>query len=393
MEVTKAIRDKAMTVKISQEKKKQLGIYDDFTCSSTKIDCFRACPMRYCLKYEQDVHPIEDSDALRTGTNWHKLHELAASVSADEVMDTINEELSRAYDTSLMPSWKTVTEWQVEKYILFYSFMAHQWYYKESEYTTVATELSFKEPILGTNIITKGRMDSLKDKGNIKLVGEIKSTSHSVEPDSDFWKSLRMALQPSFYVHAARAMQKKGLILDDKQISGVLYDVWHKPSISPKKLTQKDSAEFMETKMYFNQKFDVKIFPDGKSLCTLEIDIDGVGTELEPGKKEGTFAIKETPEMFGVRLFADIIERPHFYFAQHEIPRTSADMNRFTRDVTNICHTIEHMRETNSWFHNEKQCEATFKCSYINICYNNIDVSKGELPEGYEHKFTNKEKK
>jgi len=41
------------------------------------------------------------------------------------------------------------------------------------------------------------------------------------------------------------------------------------------------------------------------------------------------------------------------------------------------------MNKNNGWYGDENQCEATFRCPYINFCYNNIDVKPGDEPENF----------
>jgi hypothetical protein len=42
------------------------------------------------------------------------------------------------------------------------------------------------------------------------------------------------------------------------------------------------------------------------------------------------------------------------------------------------------MERTGFWFENEQQCEATFKCAFCPICYNNVDVFHGQTPPGFK---------
>ena len=109
--------------------------------------------------------------------------------------------------------------------------------------------------------------------------------------------------------------------------------------------------------------------------------INGHDAVLEPAKKEGQFAIRETPEMYGARLLADIAERPEFYFVRRAIPKTDDELNRFQDELLCTFETMRMMSKMGSWYHCEKQCEATYHCDYLDICYNGIDPD-GELPSG-----------
>ncbi|GAG68676.1 unnamed protein product, partial [marine sediment metagenome] len=106
--------------------------------------------------------------------------------------------------------------------------------------------------------------------------------------------------------------------------------------------------------------------------------------EFIPGAKEGTFAVRETPEMFGTRLLKEIAENPTKYFARVELTRTDADLKQLEYEMINIYHTIKFMDRNSAWWKNESQCEATFRCPYIPVCYNNVDVSNGIVPDGFK---------
>ena len=59
-------------------------------------------------------------------------------------------------------------------------------------------------------------------------------------------------------------------------------------------------------------------------------------------------------------------------------------MVRFEWELYNIYKTIREMSKTGHWYSDEGQCEATFKCSYIEQCYNNILVDQDHIPNGME---------
>jgi hypothetical protein len=96
--------------------------------------------------------------------------------------------------------------------------------------------------------------------------------------------------------------------------------------------------------------------------------------------------------MYGARLLADIATRPEFYFARREYGKTDDELNRFHRELLAIFGTIRTMYKDEGWYHCEKMCENTFKCEFIDICYNGVDPD-GQLPEGLICKHREEEKK
>ena len=333
--------------------------------SASSIGCFKACAFRYWLKYIKRIRRIRDTDALRVGTNWHKLLELLPD------MDAVVAELDQAY--AVCPDFKEMEDWLVEKYTLLYSMAGYNWYYGDTDYEVVATELGFEIPLRNPengralpDVVVKGKIDKILRDGTL-LIGEHKSTSKSVDPDSTFWQHLRLDTQVSMYVYAARQV--------GYDVSGCLYDAWHKPAIAPKKLTQGDSKKFVEDGLYFDEVFKIGYEEDGKVFVNEHPAI------TEPGKKEGTFAIRETPQMYGARLLHDISERPEFYFARKFITRTEQDMERFERELYSIYKTSRFMDKFNCFYHDESACESKYHCEYMPICYNNVNVEEGIPPE------------
>jgi hypothetical protein len=382
--------------------------------SATSIGCFKACPTRYYDRYVLGLVPVEDTDSQRVGTNYHRIHEIADMEPGgvcecqkagygdryctlcegtgrfpDDPMDAVIRHLNDAYKEP--PINKTVEEWEVERIILLYSLIGYKWWYDEGPgpngYENLSTykverleqkfDLPLKSPITGHPLRAnlRGKIDRVFAAGNNRFVHEYKSTSKSIDPDSTYWGHLTLDTQTRLYTYAAREL---GL-----GMCGVLYDVWHKPTIKPKKLTQAESQRFSESGEYCGEKFEVEEIP-GDAGTINALKVNGKTTEYEYGKKEGTFAIRETPEMFGARLLQDITTRPEFYFARREIVHTAQDIEAFQYELMNIYQSIRSMSKHNRFFKNEHQCEATFKCSYIDFCYNNINLGPDDVPDNFK---------
>jgi len=194
------------------------------------------------------------------------------------------------------------------------------------------------------------------------------------------------------YLSALRQAQKNGelekfgIAKDDPPIQGIYYDVWHKPGIGPKMLSQKDSKAFVESGVYCGEGFKIIQGIGGWT------HINGVQAAVSSGKKEGTFTIYETPEMFGARLLDDISTRPEFYFAQREIARTDEQLEQFDLELANMVRLIRHADDNDLWFKNERSCETPFYCAFRSICYNNQKVGPEDVPEGFK-KYVRKNRK
>ena len=381
--------------------------------SASAIEDFKRCPTLHKLKRVDRIVPIEDPDHLRIGTNWHKLLEVVSLEPGSVCQDCakLNQPVTSCLfcggegylpkdtmDVAVRFLWDAYTIGgvlvdgrEVEYYTLLNSLAGYNWYWASQErYKTIVREYKFEVPIRSMtgralpNVKLRGMIDKIvqNDQGQF-LVMEHKSTSKSVDSDSTIWPHFSMGVQSYLYPGTAQRLQADGELRDwgitpkDPPIYGVLFDVFHKPQISPKKLTQKDSKEFVETGQYCGQEFKI-----GYNIDGVNFKVNDVIVEIEHGKKEGTFAIRETPEMYGARLLQDISERPEFYFARREVARTTPDFERFQRELLSMYQTMRLMKKHNGWYHCDNQCEATFRCQYMSICYADKDVSE-IVPDGF----------
>lgn len=380
--------------------------------STSAVTAFKACPTRFDYGYIEGIRADTDTESQRVGTNWHKMHETyrnsqnstvpgADGECFDPFEDAIRE-LNRIYEN--IPDSFDAYAWEIERTILAMSFSAHCWYYKDDQVETLATEVGFKLPLHHPktglplsldDVIRIGRIDRIvRYQGRISIA-DYKSTTKSIDPDSDFWNHLRLDSQISMYGLAAREMAQQGMLSEygispTNEVAGAFYDVWHRPTIKPSKLTQAETAEFIKTGMYMEQRFHVEMGFTQKT-CNPPIEIREVAVnrtmcEVEEGKKG--FSIRETPEMFGARLLADIYARPTFYFHRKEIPRTDADLRRFRGQLYATYQSMKAARDSGHWIENEHQCNATYRCPYTSICWHGVDVRHGQTPAGYKRIFT-----
>lgn len=410
--------------------------------SASSISAFKACPVRFRNAYVYGIRPIEDKESQRIGTNWHLLLETASLVPGSDcpechhpdiigesipkgdcplcdgtgyvpsdIMEAVTRVLNRAYEGV---EFADPTAKEIERVTLLHALAGYRWHYGEQQEPVVASEQYFSLPLLNPqtghpvpDVFIEGRIDKLIELTNSIAVKEHKSTSKSIDPDSTYWGHLNLDTQTTMYVYAARRMQMldmeelwlEGGCDDTPFINTVKYDVYHKPQISPKKLTQGDSKKFVADGMYCGQKFAViikgglKIDPTGGPAKETgrTYFINEVQAEIEPGKKEGTFAIRETPDMFGARLLKDITERPEFYFRCIELTRTDAELKAFEQELYDIAKNMQYMIRSGRYYTNEHQCEATFRCDYIGQCYNRETVDQDHVPDGMKCIFSGKD--
>ena len=83
--------------------------------SISKIKCFKACRRMYELKYVEGLEPIQKSDALESGSSYHKLLEELNSTGQLPECDFSKEyAMAKAYEKYIYPHFKVV---EAEKFL------------------------------------------------------------------------------------------------------------------------------------------------------------------------------------------------------------------------------------------------------------------------------------
>jgi len=400
--------------------------------SATSIALFKRCPYAFWVKYILGLIPVETKDALRIGTNWHKVLEIIgltpgsicscgslgcqsqSIITLPDVYDSDPEcpicngtgyvvkdriqaatnYIYKAYENK--PESKEEKDWFKERTHLLYALSGYIWYWSapEHSYEVLATEIEFEIPVINpetgakTEATIQGKIDKIvRLPDGTVAVNEYKTTSKDISQDSQYWNRLHLDTQTKLYPYAVQQMQqageleKYGIKADDPLIRTVMYDVHRKPGIGMVWLTQKASQELVETEMYLGPKFEVV-----RSIDNEFIEINGVIAGVKPGAKEGTFAIMETPDMLGTRLLNDMVEQPERYFARRVIARTDQELKDLELDVYNIYQTMKFMHKNNRWWQDEQQCEATWHCENKQMCYIGVDPTVA-IPDGYKSRW------
>lgn len=366
---------------------------------ASSIRTLKACPRKFQLAVLEGLAPAQETDSLRIGTIWHAMHEvyyrawLKARHAEDEpdrvthadpgdiaqvaALDYLNEKYTQ------IPHFKTPEEWALERTIISTCFVGYLWYFSEDPIDVLQSEfhwaLPLHNPVSGRavprgHVIREGTVDHLIRWRDMVGTVERKSTSKDIAPGSAYWNPMTKDTQVSMYALALRDMLAAGVnglrgfgiveeavkaLEDGKSFGNTLYDVWRRPTIKPSTLTQAATAEFFSTATYYDQAFML-----GVNCST----VNGVTAEVEVGKS-GKPAIKETLEMFAARLLNDITERPDYYFQRREITRTAAELQQFRCELYSLYQAIKSASKMNSWYENEQQCQATYPCPFMKLCY------------------------
>jgi hypothetical protein len=270
---------------------------------------------KYFYRYELELKHTSEAAALTFGSAWHRAMESRWNgKSAEEALsDAVGEiqpldELQVATLTGLLTGYYKC--------------------YDHDPIKELQPEQEFLFPLDGSRTFdVAGKIDGLGiHEDGRPLLLEHKTTSDSVEPDSDYWLRLRCNNQIMQYVHASRTC--------GHPVELILYDVTRKPSIRQK--------------------------------------------------------AKETVEEYGARLTADTLERPTFYFARREVPVLDQDLDEFVIQRLELSHLILGLRRASrstakphqAWPRNCSSMTCNY-CDYREVCLQGIEVNPALPPAGF----------
>lgn len=318
------------------------------THSSTK--CWNACRRRYYFSYILGVRRAYQSEPLRIGSMWHTgvgMYESGSTIGAAE------EAIRDAYKQEICPPYLTADEYAVEEETVVAMVRGHHKRYEgDGILESIAIELPFKLPII--NPETGRTTPSFKDAGKIDRIARLpdgtvaiverKTTSESIEPDAPYWKALRNDPQISRYFLASRAL--------GHNTTKIVYDVIRKPSIRPRQVTKAERA-----------------------MATANANYHGLKLTAECPERE-------TPKMYGARLYADMIARPAFYFSRVEIARIDADLEEFAYDRWQSQQEIQQAMRNGRFYRNPASCLEPYTCEFLDVCHE-LNADPKNIPSGF----------
>lgn len=221
--------------------------------------------------------------------------------------------------------------------------------YADEQLYALDVEREFQIELDVKPFVFVGKIDTLATQtGSERINLEHKTTTTSLEDLSHpYYRKLAFDLQISAY-HLAQ-------LLMEEELDQTIYDVVRKPMLRPKKLTKAAITE-IESGEYSGIPFK-----------------EDYSLELEAGDTE-------SPELFEMRLFADIIANPDNYYLRHgNITRSQQQcvdtfqlLNTVAQDIVNCC-------KNNAFYQNDKACSNfNTPCEYISLCCGTSDPTSDE---------------
>lgn len=290
----------------------------------------RATTFNLCRKKEHNKYGIgvrrESGEPLRMGSAFHLgAHLLRTGMKLGDVL----EKIALNYDPLLANA--DTQEWiegvQIERGKVVELLIGWDKRWRDDPIEVVASELPFefsiKKPGNNHPLLSMryaGKIDGICLVDARLLLLETKTTSDKIELGSPFWQRFRIDAQVSWYMIAARKL--------GYDVQGVLVDAVRKPSIRRR---QKDTVDD-----YLN------------------------------------------------RLREDIAERPEFYYARVEVPRTLNDLEKAGLELWQTAKAVHATYKSGDHYRTTSACTHPYNCEFLDVCENDTDLSVDPLPEGFE---------
>lgn len=353
-----------------------LSINGSAVLTHSRMASFRRCAREHYFRYELGVRPSHSGVALTFGKSIHRgLETLAKTRDIDKAIHDATAEYHVGVMQAETIEQADAIEVQRETVIALLRGYHAAWpddgnpdaEHGMTPVEFIAVEQEFRLPVenpetsrTSRTFEVAGKIDSIVQlKDGRCAIMEHKTTSDTLDMDSDYWVRLRIDSQISLYMIAGKAI--------GHPVETILYDVIRKPGISPKQIALTDDA-------------GVKIVVDRDGKRVFKKD----GTPRESSDAAQGFTLKtriESPAEFGARLTEDIKARPEFYYARKEIPRLTADLDEARWELWQQAQAIREAQKAERWIRNSQACIGFGRCAYLSICHNGIDPD--HLPSGF----------
>lgn len=344
----------------------------DTRFTNSQLNTAGECERKAYLAYVQGIRPVRQSKALKIGDAVHI--GLDKWYSGDK--PTANEAAREASAHYLRRSQSEDRD--AEAALAAAMVAAYIYTYDDQPYRVIASEVAFDlplpNPVSGLpdeSIRIAGKIDKIVEYNGDIVIMEHKTTTKDISPGSNYWRRLRIDSQVSMYIAAARAM--------GYQVTETIYDVIRRPTVEPCMLTQGDTQTFIETGQYHGAQFGVSLVENG---ATPQVIVNGVPAEVVQGKK--SFAIRETPEMYGARVEHMMLSNPGYWFQRQIVGRYDETIKSHLWDVYESVMLMRYSLDNGYWPKRTRACFAYGVCPYFELCANNISgADLSQLPDDY----------
>lgn len=373
----------------------------------SSLATLRECPQKYYLKYVMGIRPMEKSESIRVGSLVHHALDLMAKNPEKPIEEIIVEtkafagkeqerRIEAMRDATEAEKKDQIAQFITESILIQEILTVYHWRWSLHEVKVVESEKAFESQIYNPDTNKPSRTFQIAGKidrivtmpsGDFALM-ETKTTRESLDVNSDYWKRLPLDVQISLYYLASQSL--------GYPVTSILYDVIRVPTIKPRELTQTETAVLIDMGTYSTrleqgkepvliaEEVQVAVVGDLNPKAGVfpeRIVVNGHEAEIIPGK--AGVAIRETPELYGMRLRKLLVEKHEEFFARREIPRTDTDLSLARMELWVQTQILNERMKRGCWERNDRACRSFFGyCPFWKICTSRLQ--EGEMPEGFE---------
>lgn len=342
---------------------------DDFLITNSFLTTMKSCARKgywSYIAYGNGIKKQRRNDALTVGDAVHeaidqfvkaKMRGVTDQAELQRItMDAAIDRFNGTYAPDVDESWfvdRELIRAMTWAYV-------HRWWRADFDVEWVQSESLLESYIVNPD--TKrtirgykagGKLDKLFRRDGKLVLRDHKTTSEQIHPGSNYWRRLLIDSQISHYV---LTLSRMGIVVDE-----VEYDVIRKPQIRPRKLSEKDTAELLESQSY--QGYPVKARNDGTQVW-----VDG--EKCQTNRTKHKFTIQENFRMFFLRCCRSMLtnDGQSRYFVRDIVPRTAGAIHEYAQDLYDSTKIVHEMRKTKRFPMNTKQCAQFGMCPFFGIC-------------------------
>lgn len=225
--------------------------------TQSSVKCYQLCPRKYQNRYIKGIIPDKpEADALRIGTNWHKLLELLKLGNAE---DYIREYLEKQYEARNLDESRKMVQEYCRLTAMFVFYVSKYKKQDEEDFQVISVEEVINEPL--TNPSTGRKSRSFRFNGKVDGVWKTKRDIDQIPEGTIFLAEHKSAsnASPGYMKTKAGMDLQTSLYCYHLGLSFCLYDVMVKPSI---KLRQKDTESDYIARIldWYADKEEEKVF-------------------------------------------------------------------------------------------------------------------------------------
>ena len=335
----------------------------------SEMACADSCLRKHRILYGKCLRPVRTAEALRVGSAVHEGLDLRAQGIAphEAILRVRGAYVPASANADPDYAYKLACENEMVAQLLTLYF----WYWESLDATmeVVHTEQQFSVPIInpatGRPMRGKrygGKIDKIIRVDGVLSIMEHKTTSDSIDPDSDYFKRLRIDSQIGNYFLACRQM---GI-----PVQQIIYDVIRKPGLRPSQVPVLDE-----------DGLKIVVDENGERVRNSK----GGGWKQAPDSKAGYSLLTrpESPEEYGQRVRGAILAEPEKHFTRRVIGLTEADVLEARQTLYDKAQRLMYHERVNSWPRNDKACIGFGRCPAFDLCTNGFNPDDGVVPDGW----------